>query len=248
MPYALITGATSGIGLAIARQLKGYDLVLASRDEARMRELQTEFGPRTLIVSADLSKHGSALQLFERCRGLEIEVVVCNAGFGRMGAHLDHTPDDVTGVSHLNVTSLVELCSLFGRPMRERKRGYLLTVASIAGFLPLPYFAEYAATKAFVIAFSRALTEELKPHGVTVTCLCPGPTDTNFRTRAHFPSSYSSMRTMSAEDVARMGLEGLWRARPLVIPGGPRNQLVAYLGRLIPQPLLAWYFRRRLDE
>lgn len=233
-----MTGASSGIGLALAHQLErqGYSLVLASREPKPLGD--------ALLLPVDLGQPGSAAQLFEQTRHLTLDVVVCNAGFGRIGEHLDVPFDEVTRMAHLNMTSLVEMCSLFGAPMRQRRHGYLMTVASIAGFFPIPYFAQYAATKAFVVNFSRALTEELKPHGVKVSCLCPGPTATNFRTRADREPDFR--RAATAEEVAARGLEGLWKGRSIVVPGGSRNRLIAALARLVPPQVVAAYFRRNL--
>lgn len=232
-----MTGASSGIGLALAHQLErqGYSLVLASREPMAVGD--------ALLIPSDLGQPGSAQALFEETRHLELEVVICNAGFGRIGEHLDLALDEVTRMAHLNMTSLVEMCTLFGAPMRQRRHGYLMTVASIAGFFPIPYFAEYAATKAFVVNYSRALHEELKRHGVKVSCLCPGPTATNFRTRPDREPDFR--RAATADEVARMGLEGLWKGRPVVVTGGLYNRLLTAFGRLIPPSITAAWFRRR---
>jgi short-subunit dehydrogenase len=238
VPHALVTGASSGIGLALAHQLErqGYSLVLASREPKPLND--------ALLIPIDLGQPGSAAQLFEATRHLALDVVICNAGFGRIGEHLELPLDEVTRMAHLNMTSLVEMCTLFGAPMKERRHGFLMNVASIAGFFPIPYFAQYAATKAFVVNFSRALTEELKPHGVKVSCLCPGPTATNFRTRADREPDYR--RATSAEEVAERGLAGLWQGRPIVVTGGGRNRLITALARLIPPQIVAAWFRRRI--
>lgn len=233
-----MTGASSGIGLALAHQLErqGFSLVLASREPQPLND--------ALLIPTDLRKPGSAQDLFEQTRHLALDVVICNAGFGRIGEHLDLPLDEVTGMAHLNMTTLVEMCTLFGAPMRQRKHGYLMTVASIAGFFPIPYFAEYAATKAFVVSYSRALHEELKAHRIKVSCLCPGPTVTNFRTRVDREPDFK--RGASAEEVARKGLEGLWKGTPLVVTGGLYNRFLTAFGRLVPPAITAAYFRRGL--
>lgn len=247
-PYALVTGATSGIGLAIARQLTRYNLVLASRDEARMHNLAAELGPRTIILPTDLANEGSATELFRRCRHLPIDVVVCNAGIGRMGDHVDLSLTEVARTIRLNAGSVVELCALFGRAMRTRGQGYLMTVGSLTGFLPVPYFAEYAATKALVVSFSRALHQELRPHGVQVSCLCPRATVSEFAARANLPRYFAESLMMNAEDVARAGLRGLWRGDAIVTPGGLRDRALMLFGPMIPQTLLAWHIRRHLKD
>ncbi len=189
MPTALITGASSGLGEEFARQLarENYDLVLAARREDRLRAVAEQAkglgSPRAEVISSDLGKPGAAQALYRQIgeRGLEIDYLVNNAGFGTHG-QFQHLPleREIEEID-LNVSALVALTRLFLAAMVERKRGTVVNVASTAAFQPVPYMATYGATKAFVLSFSEALSVELRGTGVTVTALCPGPTRTEFQ-------------------------------------------------------------------
>ncbi|MBI3927111.1 MAG: SDR family oxidoreductase [Armatimonadetes bacterium] len=258
---ALVTGGTSGIGYEIARQLaaRGHGLILASRNELEMRRLAERFrqehGVETTPFRVDLAVPGSAAELHDRCReaGFTVDVLVNNAGFGKLSPHIELSPEVIRGMGQLNMLSLAELCSLFGGDMARRGRGRILNVASLAGYGPLPYCAEYAATKSFVLSFSEALAAELAERGVTVTCLCPGPTATNFnqttRTGPDGAEMFRQESAMDAAEVARTGVEALFEGRRVVIPGG-RNRLMAGLMRHLPTDLTLWFmgrsYRRRL--
>ncbi|RPI49792.1 MAG: SDR family oxidoreductase, partial [Chloroflexi bacterium] len=185
---ALVTGASRGIGEAFARQLaaQGKDLVVVSRDEARLQELADELsaahGVRVHVIACDLSMPGAAGQVWAETErlGIAVDLLVNNAGVGKRGvfAELDH--DFQAAMVRLNVNAVVELTRLYLPGMRARHRGGVINVASNAAFQPVPYMAVYAATKAFVLHFSEALAEEVGPGGVWVMALCPGATDTTF--------------------------------------------------------------------
>src|SRR6185436_19047767 len=188
MNTTLITGASSGIGEVFARKLaaRGRNVLLVARSEEKLITLCNELGRsnniRAQYVALDLSKPESAEQLFQEAkrRGLPVDMLINNAGFGSMGefGNLDLARE--LNMIDLNIKSLVELTHRFLQPMVVRKQGAIINVASTAGFQPVPFMATYAATKAFVLSFSEALWEENRPHGVHVMALCPGVTETNF--------------------------------------------------------------------
>src|SRR6476646_4480129 len=188
MNTTLITGASSGIGAAFARKFAalGRNVLLVARSEDKLIALCNELGRvsgiRAQYVAMDLTEADAASRLLEetRKRDLEVEMLVNNAGFGSMGefAKLDLATE--LEIIDLNVKSLVDLTYRFIEPMRERRQGTIINVASTAAFQGVPFMATYAATKAFVLSFSEALSEENRPHGIRVLALCPGVTDTNF--------------------------------------------------------------------
>jgi uncharacterized protein len=226
MNTTLITGASTGIGAAFARKLaaRGRNVFLVARSEDKLITLCNELGRvsgvRAHYLALDLVQPDSAAQLFDETqkRELAIDMVVNNAGFGSMG---DFSKLDLTReleMIDLNVKSLVELTHRFLLPMRERKQGAIINVASTAGFQPVPYMATYAATKAFVLSFSEALWEENREHGVHVMALCPGVTDTNFFTASSMERP--PMRTIQTpEEVVDVALRALDHRKAGVISG-----------------------------
>jgi len=226
MNTTLITGASSGIGAAFARKLaaRGRNVLLVARSEDKLIALCNELGRLTSIraqyVALDLQQPDAAAQLFEETqkRELEIEMLINNAGFGSMGdfARLDLNRE--LEIIQLNVRALVDLTHRFLQPMRERKRGTIINVASTAGFQAVPYMATYAATKAFVLSFSEALSEENRLHGVHVMALCPGVTETNFFETAGI--DHPPMRIVQTpEEVVETALRALNRKKSTVISG-----------------------------
>jgi len=240
----LITGASSGIGEVFARKLAagGHNLLLVARSEEKLINLCNELGriksTRAQYVAMDLSEPDAPARLFEETqrRGLEIDFLINNAGFGSMGDFAKLDPQRELDMIDLNVRSLVELTHRFLTPMRERKRGSIINVASTAGFQPVPFMATYAATKAFVLSFSEALWEENRPHGVKVMALCPGVTDTNFfeASRMQRPPARISQ---TAADVVDTALRGLARGKSSVISGWT-NFLMVESERLAPRSLV----------
>jgi hypothetical protein len=218
---AVVTGASGGIGLEMARQLagRGYGLVLAARSEDKLREaaqsLSTQHGVRVDVCAVDLSQPGRAQQLFDfvRERTGGVDVLINNAGVGLYGEHTDLSHAEVTSMLQLNVTSLTELCSLFGKEMKRRGEGRILNIASTAAYQPTPYFAAYGASKAFVLNFSEALAKELEGSGVSVTCLSPGPTDTGFFSGVDSAGGATSHFDKGSRDsvatVAKLGLDAM---------------------------------------
>jgi hypothetical protein len=251
-PVTLITGASAGIGAELARVFarNGHDLALVARREAQLaslaNDLEAAHGSRPHVIAMDLSPHDAGDRLAEQigARGLEPAFVVNNAGFGLVGdaAALDRASQ--LAMIDLNVRLLTDL-SLRFLPGVERARGGILNVGSVAGFVPGPGLAVYHATKAFVVSFSEALHWELKPTGVRVTALCPGPVETEFQARAGMSAGYfPAFLRRSAERVADDGYQGLMRGRRIVVPG-LANKVAAFLPRLAPRAIVLRLARGR---
>jgi short-subunit dehydrogenase len=240
-PVALVTGASAGLGIEFARQLstRGRRLVLVARQKERLDELAKELG-NARAVAIDLSKSDSAAKLMAdiEVNGETVDLLVNNAGFGLIGrfARLDALLE--RQMIDLNVGALTDLCRAVAPAMIERKSGAILNVASTAAFQPGPKMAVYFATKAFVLSFSEALHEELKPHGIKVSCLCPGPTRTEFGEVAGFGGNVLfEPIAMEPRVVVRAGLAGLDQNRAVVVPGAI-NKLGAFGTRFLPRPLV----------
>ena len=240
-PIALITGASAGLGAEFARQLakRGRRLVLAARRKDRLEALASELG-NARAVAADLAQPGAAAKLLAdvAAAGETVEILVNNAGFGLGGRFAELSAERQREMIDLNVGALTELCRLAAPQMIERRSGAILNVASTAAFQPGPGMAVYFATKAYVLSFSEALHEELKPHGVKVSCLCPGPTRTEFGAVAGFGEEGSFDRlAMEAGPVVATGLKGLERNRAVVVTG-LMNKIGAASTRFVPRPIV----------
>ena len=241
-PVALITGASAGLGAEFARQLskRGHSLVLTARRKERLEALAAELG-NARVVAIDLSQHDAAAKLIADldAAGEQVAVLVNNAGFGLIGRFAKREPGRLREMIDLNVGTLTDLCRLVTPQMIERGSGGIINVASTAAFQPGPNMAVYFATKAYVLSFTEALHEELKPHGVHVSCLCPGPTHTEFGEVAGFGgrNGLFDRVAMEAPQVVEAGLKGLDRNRAVVVPGIP-NKITAASTRFAPRPLV----------
>jgi short-subunit dehydrogenase len=220
MNTTLITGASSGIGAAFARKLakRGRNVLLVARSEEKLIALCNEIGRvsgiRAQHVVMDLTEPDAAARLLEETqkRELLIDMLINNAGFGSMGDFTRLELETELEMIDLNVRSLVDLTYKFLLPMRERRQGTIINVASTAAFQAVPFMATYAATKAFVLSFSEALAEENAKHGIRVLALCPGVTDTNFFAASKIDRP--PMRTVqTAEEVVDAALRGLARGK-----------------------------------
>lgn len=227
---ALITGASVGIGHELAREFArgGYNLVLVARNADKLKAVADEMrtlGVQADFVISDLAQPAAPLGLFAdlKNRGVTIDVLVNNAGFGALGSFDQLDPQRQLDMIQVNVTAVVELTHLFLQGMIARNAGGILNVASTAAFQPGPHMAIYYASKAFVLSFSEAISEELKRTNITVTALCPGPTESEFRTRAKMDDSpvfrSKFIPTMTAAEVARAGYNAFRKGKRIVIPG-----------------------------
>ncbi|HEY8183007.1 MAG TPA: SDR family oxidoreductase [Thermoanaerobaculia bacterium] len=241
---ALITGASSGIGMDFARLLsrEGYELFLVARSEAKLRALASELGNAKVIV-ADLVLPDAPQRIFDVSSG--VDVLINNAGFGVSGPFIETDLRKELEMIQVNVSALTHLTRLFLPPMLARKSGHILNLASTAAFLPGPLMAVYYATKAYVLSFSEAIADELRGTGVTVTALCPGPTATGFAEVAGMESSrlFSLMRPMSSEAVARYGLRAMRHGKRVAIPG-IANKLSTQSIRVSPRRLVTTIVRK----
>lgn len=247
-PVCLITGASSGIGAALAREFArhGHALMLTARREAELDALADSIAgsgrPRPDVIAADIgtSEGIARLAAEAQARGLSVSILVNNAGFGLLGEAAALDLAQQLAMVDLNARALTDLTLRFV-PDIVRHKGGILNVASIAGFLPGPGMAVYHASKAFAVSFSEAMHQELKDDGVRVCALCPGPVPTQFFARAGIPRGYfPSFLARTAEDVAREGYEGFMGGHRIVVPGFA-NRVITLLPRLLPRGLIAGY-------
>lgn len=244
-PLALVTGASGGIGREVARALagRGFELLLSGRNERRLETLCGELAPAAArFVVADLSLPAGRRRLREQVdrEGLSVRVLVNNAGFGDLSRFVESSRPRQLEMIQVNIAAVVELAHWIAPSMVAAGEGYILNVASTAGFAPGALMAVYYATKAFVVSFSLALAEELAPAGVRVCALCPGATRTGFDRAAGIPERPVARGAMDPRKVAVSGLDGLFSGRRLIIPG-LLNKVVVHASRFLPRSLLARY-------
>lgn len=256
--WAFITGATGGLGRAFAASLaaRGYGLVLTARHAPALEEMAAALGSRygveIVTETADLTDVAAPFALKQAldARGCAIDVLVANAGYGLHGRFVSHPRGDELGMVDVNVRALTELAHLFGSDMAARGGGHILLVASTAAFQPIPGYAVYAASKAYVLAFGHALHRELARRKVVVTVTCPGPTETPFWNRAgHRLNRMAAAVMMTPDAVVEPSLKALFAGQPSVVPG-LANRLVTLSTRLFPRSLLALgasYFMRNVN-
>ena len=246
MATALITGASSGIGQSFAYALarQHYDLVLVARRQDRLNAVAAkakEIGAgSTEIVASDLTRGGAPVELQARLAAVPIEIdyLINNAGFGTTG-RFDRLPlaREVEEIE-LNVTALIALTKLFLPPMIERRNGTIINVASTAAFQPIPYMATYAATKAFVLSFTEAISVETAGTGVRILALCPGPVRTEFQAVAKNENALMpSFVYLDADTVVRQALAAVARGRRVRI-NGVMNAIGVLAARLLPRTLV----------
>jgi hypothetical protein len=244
MKYALITGASSGIGFELAKVFAqhGHHLILTARSEDKLLELQkhveTGFQIKAEVIVEDLSQPQGAQRLFQEVnkRGLEVGILVNNAGFGSHGLFQNSDLKRQKEMIQLNITSLMELTHLFLPAMLKSGSGKILNLASTASFLPGPFMSVYYASKAFVLSFSEGLSEELKGTGVSVTAVCPGITDTGFQAVANIQNVpiLKSAPAASSHQVAVFAYQALMRNQTVAIEGF-MNRMMNFMIRLTPR-------------
>lgn len=217
---ALVTGASSGIGHDIACYLSrrlGYDLIITARNKDKLRQLKNSLPTKVRIIAADLSRPEHAEKLYSICKGYKIDLLVNNAGFGIMGSFDKTSLESEKELINLNIYAVHALTKLFLKDFKLRNSGHILNVASSAGFYPGPLMSSYYASKAYVINLSRAVNQELKEEGssVTISVLCPGPVETNFNKRA---GAVNSFKPADSESVAKYAVDETLRGRFMIIP------------------------------
>ena len=244
--YALITGASSGIGLELARiaASNNINLILLARNAEKMMKLREEleelYAIKVLVVGCDLTKHDTVekISALLHSRNIVPDILINNAGFGIHGPFERIGNDSETNMINLNVTSLTELTKIIYKQMRQKGKGKIMNVASVASFMPGPWMAVYHATKAYVLSFSEALSAEAKGSGVTVTALCPGPTETNFENRASTGSGMSVFKKFgkvpTAKEVADFGWKAMMKGKTVVIHGRKFRWLIFCI-RFLPR-------------
>lgn len=222
MPTALVTGASAGIGEQFARQLaaKGYDLVLVARRAERLEALAAELGVETTVITCDLAENADDLPVEIERRGIQVDLLVNNAGFGTYGHFIGIEPDRDAEQVRLNCEAVVILTRALLPAMVERGSGGVIVVASTAGMQPIPYQATYAASKAFALSFTEALSQEVRGTGVTVTAVNPGPVPTEWQSVAGFNDGAGVVPgVIEADQVVRESLAAYEKGRRSIIPG-----------------------------
>jgi hypothetical protein len=248
MAYVLVTGASGGIGEEFARQYaaKGRNLILVARSqdklEALARELCDRHGINAQVLPKDLSKLESSDEIFETCKNSnwEVDTLINNAGIGLFGPFAQQDVKSLESMLMLNMVSLSKLTRHFLPAMIEKRSGGVINVASTAAFQPIPTFAGYAATKAYVLSLSEALHEEVAPYGIKIMALCPGPTETGFFSRAESASGVKGEIRISlqpASEVVTLAITRFEKGERVTIPG-VLNKMGAYSASFAPKSLV----------
>ena len=247
--WALVTGASAGIGAELARQLAGCGakLILTARRKDRLDALAAELtskGTDVRVVAADLNDPAAPQQIYEatEAAGLEVDILINNAGLGQFGAFQTSPIDQELAQVRVNCEAMVRLSRLFVPRMVERRRGWILILASTASFQPLPYFATYAASKAFDRFFALGLAAEVARYGVKVTALCPGPTESEFFSISR-ATIFEERGVQPTAEVARIGIEGLARGKRTVLPSA-EGRLTSFIVRFLPVTLITHFMAK----
>ncbi len=254
---ALVTGASSGLGLEFSKLLAqdGYNLVIVARDRQKLQqvagELQARYKIQARVLVKDLSEAGAAQEIYDELRGdsVAVDVLINNAGYALYGPFIETDLTTEVQMIATNVTTLTILSKLFAREMVTRRRGRILNVASTAAFAPGPLMAVYYATKAYVLSLSEALANELQGTGVTVTALCPGPVETGFQKRAQMEASrlVAGRKIADAASVAAEGYRAMLKGQTMIIPG-LMNQLQTLSVRFTPRKMVAQVVRNMSER
>ncbi|MDT0643501.1 SDR family oxidoreductase [Zunongwangia sp. F363] len=246
----LLTGATSGIGKALAHEFgkNGYDIIAVARNEKELEnitsEIQNQHGVEVFTIVKDLAHDGAGQEVFNEAQKVDrtVNILVNDAGVGQRGNFVDIPFEKDQEIIHLNILALTQLTKLYMKEMVQRNEGKILQLGSVAGFQPGPLVAVYHATKAYVVSFSEALATELEDMGsdVSITCLCPGPTDTNFFSRADMENTevvaHKDKLMQTPEEVAKGAYKALMNGERIYIPGAP-NKVMTFIRRAIPKSL-----------
>lgn len=246
MPFALVTGASGGIGLALAKELaaRKHDVLLVARSAETLRkhcdDIQKQYGVKAESLALDLAQPGSASRVFEWVRNsnFPVDILINNAGFGSWGLFEEVDEKDFKGMMQLNMVTLAELCRAFLPDLKRQPKAYILNTASTAAYQAVPTLSLYAATKAFVLLLTRGLRWELKGTTVSASCLSPGPTTTGFIDRANLGmiKDRAEKFSMPPEAVAKAAINGLFAGKAEIIPG-LTNWLSAKLAEIVPKAI-----------
>lgn len=255
MDTVLITGTTSGIGAAFAEKFarEGNNLILVSRNRAKLQRQQAELQSRYQVsvecISCDLAEDGAAKIIADKAkeRGLSVDVLINNAGFNEAGYFTETRLSKELDMIQVHIKVLTALTKLFLPGMIERGHGRILNVGSTGAYMPCPCDTVYAATKAYVLSFSNGLYQELKDTGVTVTCLCPGATQTLFASKANIDNTLLfKFFVMQPEEVASIGYKSLMKGKRTTT-AGLYNKLLVFSSKLLPisiiNPIAQWMFK-----
>lgn len=250
--WALVTGASSGIGRDMSRYLSelGYNLILVARNKEELdnlkQELENKSSIQIQVIAEDLSNKQNCLDLYEKTKNIDIDLLINNAGFGVFGEFAETDLEKEINLINTNITAVHILTKLYLKDMIKNNKGHILNVASIAGMEPGPLMSAYYASKAYVIRISRAISKELKKEksNVKISILCPGPTNTNFNNVANV---VFKAPTMSSEKVAKYGIDKTLKGKLIIVPGFT-NKCVRFFSKVLPDVILeegAYHIQRR---
>jgi len=236
---AVVTGASSGIGYEIAKLLsdKGYDIIAVARDKEKLNKLKEECKTNIDIYTVDLSDLDSVLKFCENIKNEDIDILVNNAGFGAFGEFNSIELDNAMKMIDVNIRALHVLTYKFLYIMKEKDRGYILNIGSVAGFIPGPLMSEYYATKAYVLRLTQGISKELKKEKIKVhICVCcPGPVNTNFNNVANVKFN---LKSKSSKYVARKAINGMFNKKLIICPG-TSEKLIKISRKLISDGILS---------
>lgn len=257
--FALVTGATSGIGYAFAGELArdGMNLAIVARNEARLREVKDHLEAKYMIkvktITRDLANHEAPAEIFEilKQERIILSVLVNNAGFNVHGMFESTSLEEELKMINLHIVAVTQLTKLFLKQRSRQEENLILNVSSIAGLVPGPQVSVHFATRAYILSFSLALADETRGSDVHVTCLCPGPTRSAFFDRAGMSdvrlASGKPITLMNAKDVAKIGYKALKRHKMMVVPGY-RNKILAFMAAFAPRGLATRLTRWLMDR
>ena len=233
---ALITGASSGIGkeMAIYLSKKGIDLVLVSREQSKLQEVQKELKTNSQIICMDLGKTENCIELYKQVKN--IDILINNAGFGTFGEFTDIDLTTELNMINLNVCAVHTLTKLYLQDMAKNNNGYILNVASIAGFMPGPHMSTYHATKAYVLKLTQGIYEEIKRRklNIKISTLCPGPIQTPFLEKANVKFK---TKVMTAKEVATYAIDNMLKGKYMILPG-TNNKGIRFLSKIVPDKII----------
>jgi len=257
MKTALITGASSGIGLELAKihASKGGNLVIVARNESKLNELkeqlEQQYGIQVYVIAKDLAIPNAAVEVFQETeeKSIQIDYLINNAGFGLYGKFEQTDWLEESNMIQVNITALTQFTKLYLPGMIARKNGKILNVASTAAFVPGPTMAVYCATKPYVLSFSEAVNNEVNEHGITITALCPGATASGFSVTAKADKSalFSKTKLATSAEVALFGYEAMIHGKQVAIHGF-LNQFLAFFIRFMPRSLVVKISRKVIDK